>query len=68
MTVPIPDPDNIPDLIELNARQDHAIHLRTIQPGITDREILDAWDALGGGERALRIAEAQRQLIERAAR
>jgi hypothetical protein len=63
VTVPIPDPDNIPTLLELNARQDHAEHLRKVQPGITDREILDDWATLRVTDRAQRIIEARRRMF-----
>jgi hypothetical protein len=63
MTVPIPDPDNIPTLVELNARQDRAYALRRVRPGITDGEILDDWAALGVVEQAQRIIEARRRMF-----
>lgn len=68
MTIPVPslDLDKLPSVAELEARGEHARHLRAAQPGITDREILDAWDGLGDGKRRAWLLAASMAINGRA--
>lgn len=67
MSVPVPTFDPLPGVIEIEARGMHATKLRTTEPGITDRQILDRWDAMLPETRMRWLREAQSAFEERCA-
>lgn len=67
MSIPVPTLDPLPGPIEIEARGMHAQQLRRERPGITDREILDDWDAMGVEARGWLLVAAHHQMMERLA-
>jgi hypothetical protein len=59
MSIPVPSFDDLPGPIEIEARGLHATTLRRTEPGITDRQILDRWDAMLPETRERWLREAQ---------
>lgn len=67
MSIPVPSFDDLPGPVEVEARGMHATKLRQTEPGITDRQILDRWDALLPETRVRWLREAQDAMEKRLA-
>jgi hypothetical protein len=67
VSIPVPSIDPPPHPVEVEARGLHATACRQDQPGITGRQILDAWDALPDDGRRWLLETAQRRMEARLA-
>lgn len=67
MSIPVPASAPLPGRVEIEARGMHATKLRMTEPGITDRQILDRWDAMLPETRMRWLREVQAALEERLA-
>lgn len=67
MSIPVPSFDPLPGVVEIQARGLHATKLRGTEPGITDRQILDRWDAMLPETRMRWLREAQDAMERRLA-
>lgn len=65
MSIPVPTFDPLPGPLELEARGMHAWGLRRQRPGITDREILEDWDAMGVEARGWLLVAAHHRIEDR---
>lgn len=67
MSIPVPTFDPLPGPIEIEARGMHAVKWRRAEPGITDRQILDRWDAMPPETRMRWLRGAQDAMEKRLA-
>lgn len=67
MAIPVPHINPPPGPIEIEARRLHATVMRGRHPGITDREILDAWDRMENDACSRYLEDAVRRFEERLA-
>jgi hypothetical protein len=67
VSIPVPSFDPLPGVVEIQARRLHVTKLRRADPGITDRQILDRWDALLPETRMRWLREAQAAMEKRLA-